>query len=144
MVGNQNEKAEAPLHPPVDIQWQRNAAGKFHNLMMLDTATERLTDASGVYVIWRGGVKPEWLYAGSTRDLDGTLSHFMNADPRMEEHYNRGRVYVSWTRIKAEYQDGIVRFLNEVMKPEMENPDVEDLNRTKVPMIAVFLPGLEK
>ncbi|MBT3557768.1 MAG: hypothetical protein HOC63_15235 [Rhodospirillales bacterium] len=143
MMATLGAKKEAPLHPPVDIKWIRNPAGKFHNLMMLEIEIERLQGVPGVFVIWRGGIKPEWLYAGSTQNLDHALNQFIN-DPHMEEHYNRGRVYVSWAQIKVEYQPGVVRYLNEVMKPEIEAPEVDDLNRRQVPMIAVFLPGLER
>lgn len=133
---------EPDVGPPVDIKWKRNANGKFHNLMILDTSTEGLDGASGIYTIWKGGTRSEWLYAGSTRDLGQALEHYID-DPEMEDQ-SRSGVYVSWARVKPEFQDGIVRYLNEVMKPQIENPEFETLNEDKVPMIAVFLPGKEK
>ncbi len=143
LFGSKSSAKEAPVGPPVDIKWVRSAKGKFHNLLFLDTVSEGLDGKSGVFTIWTGGVKPLWLYAGSSGDLGRVLDDFID-DADLEEHYGRSGAYVSWAMVKPEFQDGIVRYLNEVMNPEVENDKVKQLKKNKVQMIAVFLPGQEK
>ena len=129
------------IGPPVDIQWARNAKGRFHNLMFLDTAAENLQNVGGVFAIWHGGAKPMWLYVGSTPDLGQALEGKID-DPEIERFYDRVGVYVSWSLAKPEFHDGIVRYLTDTMMPEIDNPDAPRTADEKP--IAVFLPGLEK
>lgn len=143
LFGKGKEGAEAPIGPPVNINWSRTSKGKFYNLMFLDTEAEGLPGVSGVFAIWKGGVKPQWLYAGSTSDLAMTLNEFIR-DPELEELYALAGGCVSWALVKPEFHDGIVRYLNMAMNPEVKNERVAQLNQERVPMIAVFLPGREK
>ena len=143
LFGKKSNDGETPLDPPVDIKWVRTPKGKFHNLMFLDTMSEGLDRVSGVYAVWKGGVKPQWLYAGSSSNLAKALDEFID-DPEMEQYFGQAGAFVSWALVKPEYQKGIVRYLNEAMKPDVENDKAKAYRKAKVPMIAVFLPGREK
>ncbi len=142
LFGKKEEPGDIPLSPPVDIKWARNARGNFNKMMFLDTMAESLNGVSGVYLIWHVGTKPQWLYVGSTDNLAMTLDE-LNEDERIVDYHNQVRVLVTWAMVRPEYQDGIVRYLNEAMKPEIDNPEAERLSSGsgKVQPIAVFLPG---
>ncbi len=141
LFGLGKDSDDRAVGPPVDIKWARNPKDRFHNLMFLDTTAENLQGIAGVYVIWHGGAGSKWLYVGSTQDLAQTLDEKID-DPEIEHYYDRVGVYVSWSLVKPEYHDGIVRYLTEAMKPEINNPDAARSAKEKP--IAVFLPGKEK
>lgn len=128
-------------NPPIDIKWARNAKGRFHNLMFLDTKAESLKGVGGIYAIWHGGARPKWLYVGTSKDLSQSLDRKID-DPEIEEFYDRVGVYVSWSLVRPEYHNSIARFLTDVMKPEIKNPDAKKWAKEKP--TAVFLPGKEK
>lgn len=141
MFGLGKESGDDQIGPPVDIKWVRNQKGRFHNLMFVDTVAESLKNVAGVYVIWSSGAGSNWLYVGSTKDLAETLDSKID-DSEIESYYERAGVYVTWSLVKPEYQGGIVRYLTEAMKPEIENPDAKRYKDEKP--IAVFFPGKEE
>lgn len=126
-----------PDTPPSDPQWARNRRGKFHRLIHLDIEAEKLAGRSGVYVIWHSGVAPRWVWVDRTDDLGRTLDDIRSEDDVMfyEKH---GGLYVTWAPVRPEYQPGVVRYLHEQMKPEIDNPDVKHIEADPVP---VFVPG---
>lgn len=128
-------------NPPIDIKWARNAKGRFHNLMFLDTTGESLKGVSGIYTIFHGGARPKWLYLGSTNDLARALDEKID-DPEIEQFYDRVGVYATWSLVKPEYHDSILHYLLDVMKPEIQNPNAKRWAKEKP--TAVFLPGKEK
>ncbi len=132
---------EEEIGPPADIKWVRNPKGRFHNLMFVDTVAESLKGVSGIYVIWSGGAASKWLFVGVSKDLATTLDAKID-DPEIEEYYESAGVYVTWSLVKPEFQGGIIRYLTEAMKPEIENPDAKRYANEKP--IAVFFPGKEK
>ncbi|NQV45513.1 MAG: hypothetical protein HQ501_11440 [Rhodospirillales bacterium] len=138
LFGQKNDTASDEIGATADIQWARNQSGRFHNLMFVDAVTESLKGLSGVYVIWKGGTKPQWLYVGATKDLAETLEAKID-DPEIESHHSQGGLSVTWALIKPEFQGGIVHYLTDIMKPRIENPDAE-LYASEKP-IAVYKPG---
>jgi len=138
LFGKSNEPDNPAVDPPVDIKWARNRKERFHNLMFLDTTAENLAEIPGVYVIWHGGAGSRWLYVGATQDLSKTLDAKIDV-PEIERYYERVSVYVTWSLVKPEYHGGIVRYLTDTMKPEIDNPDAENYAEEKP--IAVLLPG---
>ncbi|MEQ8665523.1 MAG: hypothetical protein RIC16_07340 [Rhodospirillales bacterium] len=136
--------ADEPPGDPVDIHWVRNNKGRFHNIIRLDTVSEGLRDRGGVYVLFHGGIKPEWLYVGFSSDLGRQIDPLID-DPRLEEYYNRGGVYVTWAFVADEFRHGIVRYMTEKLKPLLDNPAARPLCKgpDRVVPIAVYAPGRE-
>lgn len=134
--------ADEPVGDPVDIGWVRNRKGQFHNMLRLDTIAESLRGEGGVYVIWHGGLKPDWLYVGFSSDLGRQIDPLID-DPRFEDYAARGGVYVTWALVKEEFRHGIVRYLTEALTPEIDNPAAGPLcdGPDRVVPIAVYLPG---
>ncbi len=50
----------------------------------------------------------------------------------------RGGLIVAWALIRDKFQDGVLLYLNETLKPEVENPDLPSKKATPVP---VYVPG---
>ena len=141
LFGRGKDGNDVADNPPVDIKWARNAKGRFHNLVFLDTTSENLNGTAGIYVIWHGGAQPKWLYVGVTKNLARVLDAKID-DPEIESYYERVGVYVSWSLVKPEYHKNIAHYLNGIMKPEIKNPDAKSWAKEKP--TAVFLPGKEK
>jgi len=141
LFGLSKDSGKGTPAEPVDIKWSRSPKGRFHKLMFLDTMAEGLQGTPGVYIIWHGGAKPTWLAVGSTKDLAETLEIKID-DPEIESYYDRVGVYVSWSPVKMEYHKGIVSYLAQLTKPEIEC--LETVLSDEEEPIAVFLPGQEK
>lgn len=105
--------------------------------MNLDPEEEGLERASGVYVIWHAGSRPEWLYVGSSNDLARAF-HAHGIDKEILSYEMRGGVFVTWALIREEFQGGAVRYLTEELQPVIANPQAPG---SSVRAIAVQLPG---
>lgn len=103
-----------------DPQWARSPKGGSFNFMRLEPEKYDLAKASGVFVIWHGGVKPEWLYVGKSNNLENAL-YDMGDNGEVTSYQNRGGVFVTWAFVKSEFQDGVVTYLTDVLKPLIEN-----------------------
>ena len=62
-------KKMSQLGKPVDPNWARNDKGKFFRFINLAPEDQGLEGQSGVYVIWHGGVRPAWVFVGTSRNL---------------------------------------------------------------------------
>lgn len=144
MIGlfSRKKAADEAVGDPVDINWVRNSKGRFHNVLRLDVVAEGLRGKGGVYVIWHGGVQPDWLYVGFSSDLGRQIDPLID-DPRFEEFMDRSGVYVTWAFVSEEFRHGVVRYLTERLDPEIENPAAQPLCKgpDRVVPIAVFPPG---
>lgn len=112
--------------PPVEVDWVRNKRGKFHRLTHLDTTSEGLRGKSGIYIIWHSGVKPGWVFVGKASNLASALDEAQDNDDIGEYEINGG-LYVTWSSIVDQHQDGVLRFLHESMKPKVSNPQVRSI-----------------
>lgn len=115
------QPAKAYSGPPLDPQWVRNARGKFNRLMLLDTKAEGLQGYSGVYVIWHSGVKPQWVYVGASDNMAAAIDAARDNDDINSYEVNGG-LFVTWSPILKERQNGVVRYLTEAMQPAVDNP----------------------
>ena len=122
-----------------DPKWARSRKGNFHRLTYLRPETEGLDGASGIYVVWHGGLKPEWITVGKstnlTRDLDS-----LSDNEDIEYYEKRGGVFVTWSLIRAEFQDGVLKYLIDTL--DLQEPPTK-LPGKKVEPIPVFPPGME-
>lgn len=118
---------------PLDPQWARSPKGGSFRLLSLDPDEYDLARASGVYVAWHGGVRPKWVYVGRTDDLGSALLALGDNDDVTQYEVN-GKLFVTWAFVKREFQDGVVAFLVDRLKPLVDNPSV-NAKATKVPVI---------
>ena len=110
-------KAQEELTDP---HWARTKKGSFHRLLSLDPEANGLTKANGVYVVWHGGIKPGWIFIGRSDDLARTF-HEVAEDEEVMAYDIRGGIYVAWAMIKEEFQNGVVRHLNDALSPMIKN-----------------------
>ena len=126
--------------PPIDVEWARNARGKFHRLLHLDTTSEGLKGLSGVYVIWHSGVKPGWVYAGRASDLASALDEAQENEDINEYEINGG-LFATWSPIVEQHQNGVVKFLNDSMKPKVTNPQASSIKDGAINVIVPMRKG---
>ena len=112
---------QPPAGPPEDPKWSRTANGLFRRFANLDPEAEGLGGKSGVFVVWHGGLKPRWVYVAASADLAGALHDAVEEEDVMA-YAVHGGLFVTWAFIKAEFQGGVVKYLNEAMDPLVENP----------------------
>ncbi len=120
-----------------DPKWVRSAKKRFHRFLRLDPEGEGLTRTSGVYVIWHAGVRPAWIYVGRSADLAAALHHHGH-NRAITKHEVHGGLYVTWALVREEYQDGVVKYLTDSLKPRVENPEFRPTDVIPVP---VTIPG---
>lgn len=138
--GKSKDTTQAPLvNEPVDPGWYRNAKGKFPDLFTLDPAEVGLSGKGGVFLIWHGGVKPEWVYVGHAPDMASALLE-IGKNKEVTYYENRGGLFVTWSFILADYRDGVVKFLQENLPTIVESANTYPENTQPVP---VFSPGKE-
>ncbi len=126
-------------HVPPDPHWARDAKGRFHRFTDLDPEEEGVKGVSGVFVIWHGGLRPEWLLVAKSGNLAFDF-HKLAHDKDLMSFEARGGLFVTWALIKGDLQDGVVRFLSDILDPVLENPEFSSRN---VPAIPVVLPTTE-
>ena len=130
-------KQMSKLGKPVDPNWERNDQGKFFRLLKLDPDSRGLQGKTGVYVIWHGGVRPGWVFIGTSRNLARDIQWCKdNDDITYFERF--GGLFVSWCFIRKEFQAGAARYLTQVAKPQVENSLAPT---AAVEAIPVLLPG---
>ena len=123
-------KAQAELPDP---RWARTKTGYFHRLLTFDPEANGLTGASGVYVVWHGGVNPGWVFIGRGDDLARTF-HDLADDEAVMSYNIRGGIFVTWSLINKEFQNGVVRHLNDTLRPKIENAASALKSATPVPV----------
>ena len=123
-------KAQEELPDP---HWARTKTGYYHRFLTLDTEANGLTQASGVYVVWHGGNNPGWVFIGRSDDLARTF-HELADDEAVMSYDIRGGILVTWAMIKKEFQDGVVRHLNDTLRPKIKNDDAALKSATPVPV----------
>ena len=109
-----------------------------------------LKRASRVYVIWHAGLRPEWLTIGHTDNLAQTFEELGGVDEILE--YDRhGNLFVTWSKIRPEFQKGVVKYLHQVIAPMILNPlgvfedeeeEKENEEEDDIEPIPVFPPGM--
>jgi hypothetical protein len=137
MFGKFRKRSKA-LGPAQDPKWSRSASGHFRRFVNLDPEDEEeLVGKSGVFVIWHGGLRPRWVYVGASSNMANDLDRLADDDEIMDYEVNGG-LFVTWACIRAEFQDGVVKFLNEAMDPLVENANAFTIDDDPV---AVVFPG---
>jgi CheY-like chemotaxis protein len=117
------------------VQWEKCKRGTWCILSELDLDHGHFNDIEGVYVIWQGEENPVALRAdqGLIRECLAKERNDKDLLADREQH----EIYVTWAAVNPRFRDGVVRYIKEALKLELENsyPDV--------PPIGVNLPWYE-
>ena len=123
--------------PPLDADWVKSPSGGFYPLLNLDPEEAGLTGVSAVYIIWHAGMRPKWVYVGRAKDLAKALHDLAGNDEIMDREIHGG-LFVTWSLIREEFQDGVVSYLIENLEILVDNPEAR---RNKDLPIPVVIPG---
>ncbi|NQU62469.1 MAG: hypothetical protein HQ512_15155 [Rhodospirillales bacterium] len=146
LFGKKKKTAELD-GPPRDISWIKSPKNVFYRFFNLDPDEEGLKNMSAVFVLWHGGYRPEWIHAGKTDDMAATINEIY-ANEEIMDYDRDGKLFITWSQIKPEFQDGVVLYLNQVMTPsvpfltippEEEDEDEEEIEIIPIP---VYPPGV--
>ena len=134
-----NDDNKGPKGPvfskPVDPGWVVRPDGSFYSFLDLDPESCNLNGAGGIYLIWHGGVHPEWVFAGASTDLASDL-HTAGQNPDISYYEQRGGLFVAWALIKPEFRKGAVKYIEELFTTLVENPGSYNDNTQTVPVTA--------
>jgi len=122
-----------------DPKWSRSRKGNFHRLIYLRPENEGLDGTSGIYVVWHGGLKPDWLTVGKSSNLSRDLDALSDNED-IEYYEKRGGVFVTWSLIRSEFQDGVLKYLIDTL--DLLVPTARSPGKNVEP-IPVFPPGME-
>ncbi len=136
---SKEEKQAATVSEPVDPGWYRTAKGGFPQLFSLVPEEVGLSGKGGVFLIWHGGVQPEWVYVGHSPDMAQALFD-IGKNKEVTNYENRGGLFVTWAFILDDYRDGVVKFLQENLPTIVVSANTYTDETTVVP---VFSPGKE-
>ena len=128
---------------PVDPEWRRSPRGLFYRLVTFKPGDLGLSGVGGVFVIWHGGVRPAWVSADKTADLAVAIEEAQD-NPDVNRFESHGGLYISWTPIKPEFRDGVVKYLRQIMDPLVDSALADGDIDEKAKPIAVHLPGKKK
>lgn len=135
LFGSDKEDKPERITEPVDPQWVRTPEGGFLPLLSLDPEELGLSGIGGVYLIWHGGVRPEWVFAGHSRDLASAL-HSAGNNSDITFYEKNGGLFVAWALVKDAYRPGVVRYLEEQFKTLVNNTGAFNSSTDPVPVIA--------
>lgn len=130
-------KGTAPSNV-MDVNWSRNEKGKFRRLAMMEVSKENLHGTKAIYVLWHGGMKPGWVYVGMADDLAMDLTD-ARQNREIMDYDTRGGLFVTWATFPDEMMPGIFAFLNDVLAPEMRNPEADMYQSRK--QVKILPPG---
>ncbi len=123
--------------PPQDPDWVTSPSGGFYRLLNLDPEEAGLSGISAVFIIWHAGMRPKWVYVGRARDLAKALHGLAKNDEIMDREIHGG-LFVTWSLIREEFQDGVVSYLVDILEFLVDNPAA---HRNKDLPIPVVVPG---
>jgi len=121
------------------IEWEKCKRGAWCILSELDLYHEHFNDIEGVYVIWQGEENPVALRAGQGL-IRECLARERN-DKDLLAYREQHELYVTWAEVNPRFCDGVLRYVSEALKPELENsyPDVSPI-RVNLPWYEVSFP----
>ncbi|PCI41170.1 MAG: hypothetical protein COB46_04565 [Rhodospirillaceae bacterium] len=132
--GNKTKKGPV-FSKPVDPDWVLTPNGGFFSFLDLDPEAYNLNGAGGIYLIWHGGVRPEWVFAGASTDLATDL-HDAGENAEISYYEQSGGLFVAWALIKPEFRQGAVKYMEEFFTTLVENPGSYGNNTQAVPITA--------
>lgn len=142
---NRDDDPPPPTIPkePQDPKWARTSDGTFHRMAFLEPEAEGLGGKSGVYVIWHGGVRPGWVILGRTNNLASTLES-LGEEKDVTYYEINGGLFVTWSMVRENLQDGVVLYLQKILRPLLDTPSPPRKNAVPVPVIPPAVGGGRK
>ncbi|MCK5296903.1 MAG: hypothetical protein KAJ75_08430 [Alphaproteobacteria bacterium] len=128
---------------PIPVKWKGSAKGNPLRLLHVRTKKAGLDGVGGVFLIWHLGVQPNWVYIGAAEDVGDTIEEIKD-NLEITDYERRGGLYMMWAPFKKEYWSGVVLFLRDELKPEVESCSVDFTIDEKAPLIPVLPPFLFK
>ena len=117
------------------VQWEKCKRGTWCKLLELDLKHGHFKNMEGVYVIWRGDENQTALRTGQGL-IRESLAREQN-DKDLLAYTERHDLYVTWAEVNPRFRDGVLRYISEALKPELENV------YPNVPPVRVNLPWYE-
>jgi len=135
--GDNDDVDDVPaITAPVDPGWVTTREGAFFQFFSLDPEEQGLSGVGGVYLIWHGGVRPEWVYAGHGADLASAF-HEAGKNKEITFYEKNGGLFVAWAPVMPPYRPGVVKYLELNFKTRVPNSgDFTDATRP----VPVFPP----
>jgi hypothetical protein len=137
---NDNQDDVPVITAPVDPNWVTTREGSFFPFLSLDPEEMGLAGVGGVYLIWHGGMRPEWVFAGHTTDMAAAF-HAAGKNSEITIFDKNGGLFVAWAPVKGPYRPGVVKYLDLVFKTLVPNPEAYTDSTHPVP---VFPPKRKK
>ena len=121
------------------VQWEKCKRGTWCMLSELDLDHGHFKDLEGVYVIWQGEENPVTLRAGQGL-IRESLAREQN-DKDLLACTDQHELYVTWAEVNPRFLDGVLRYVSEALKPELENsyPNVRPV-KINLPWYEVSFP----
>lgn len=120
--GDSNNKEDVPIiTAPVDPGWVTTREGGFFEFYSLDPEEMGLGGVAAVYLIWHGGVRPEWVFAGHTTDM-AAACHSAAKNHEITNYEKNGGLFIAWAPVMELYRPGVVKYLELSFKTLVPNP----------------------
>lgn len=119
---------------PVDPGWAQTPEGGFFPLLEMDPEEIGLSGVGGVFLIWHGGMRPEWVFAGHDKNLASAL-HLAGNNREINYFEKNGGLFVSWAPVKEPYRPGVVKYLEQSFKTLVPNPGLYTEKTRPVPVL---------
>lgn len=135
--GDHDDEDDVPeITAPVDPGWITTREGAFFDFLSLDPEELGLGGVGGVYLIWHGGVRPEWVFAGHTTDMAAAF-HSAGKNKEITYYEKNGGLFVAWAPVMEPYRPGVVKYLELSFKTLVPNPESYT---EKTRLVPVFPP----
>lgn len=138
LFGLFKRKITAPLVAQ-DPKWVRSPKGKYYHLLDLDPDEIDLQGVGGVYVIWHGGVRPQWVYVGESPSIARAINGASHSTDITQYEVN-GRLYITWSPVIEKLRRSVVLYLTQTMKPLVDNPRAPSEGEEGIISYPVILP----
>lgn len=106
---------------PVDPNWVRTSEGAFLPFLSIEPDEIGLKGVGGVYLIWHGGVRPEWVYVDHSKDMASAFDDASNNDD-ITYYEKNGGLFVAWALVREPYRAGVVKYIEDSFKTLVPNP----------------------
>jgi len=94
------------------LTWVKSTANEWLGLDRVDLSS---VTATGVYIIWHGGLTPRTVRVGQG-DIKARLTAH-RFDPAIGAYRPHGGLLVTWAAVSVQALDGVERYLAETLRP---------------------------
>ena len=111
----------------LSLNWIKCQGDVWCNFNAVNLDHIHFNDTEGVYIIWHGGANPKVVYVGKGNIRDRIKYHRERSDIQQFSYLN---LFVTWAKVKPEYQDGVEAYLANNWKPPIvgdRHPDTDPI-----------------